>query len=258
MSTGTHILVLIQSQQKFSDVCSLERTTHVWYRIMQGLPAGQLPSSGASDTLPTILVLKFRRYKADATCLLCCSVSPTTLHILNGCTTALTQSRYPWRHDSVLLMLVVDLWPVLAPGQHLFMDLDGYHSCDHPQATILLHVLTVSARHDTVLVKPSEVIMLELTVPFNSPESLACAKVRKMVRLNYQMVQSDLEARGFNASLLTIVTSCLGHSPMNTQKDVCNILPAISKSDCRQLFGKSCKVAISTSYSIVMARRELV
>ena len=49
-------------------------------------------------------------------------------------------------------------------------------------------------------------------------------------------LQSDLEAKGFNAPLQTIDISTLGHSTTNTQKYLYNILPVLSKSDCSHLF----------------------
>ena len=74
-------------QWKFSDVCSLKRDNRVWNRIVQGLLARQLSLllQAAFDTTP--LNLMYWRCKPDATCYLCCSVTPTTLHILNGCPT---------------------------------------------------------------------------------------------------------------------------------------------------------------------------
>ena len=48
----------------------------------------------------------------------CCLRSfsnPTLNHILNGCSMALKQGRYAWRHDSILQRLVEDLNP-LTPG----------------------------------------------------------------------------------------------------------------------------------------------
>ena len=49
-------------------------------------------------------------------------------------------------------------------------------------------------------------------------------------------LQSDLEAKGFNAPLQTIDISTLGHSTTNTQKYLYNISPVLSKSDCSHLF----------------------
>ena len=45
-------------------------------------------------------------------------------------------------------------------------------------------------------------------------------------------LQSDLEAKGFNAPLQTIDIITLGHSTTNTQKYLYNISPVLSKSDC--------------------------
>ena len=67
-----------------------------------------------------------------------------------------------------------------------------------------------SARPDIVLVRPREVILLELTIPYNSPESLSKAKERKEFKQNYQLVLSDLDARGLSSSLYTIEIGALG------------------------------------------------
>ena len=84
----------ISVQQKFRVVCSLEKDNDVCHRIMQ-LLAGQLSFllRAASDTSPTLSNLKYWRFKAGATCLLCSFVTLTTLHILNGFPTVLIQGR---------------------------------------------------------------------------------------------------------------------------------------------------------------------
>ena len=45
----------------------------------------------------------------DLKCCLCGFPNPTLKHILNGCSMALKQGRYTWRHDSILQRLVEDL-----------------------------------------------------------------------------------------------------------------------------------------------------
>ena len=45
----------------------------------------------------------------DLKCCLCGYSKPTLKHVLNGCTMALKQGRYTWRHDSILLLLVEEL-----------------------------------------------------------------------------------------------------------------------------------------------------
>ena len=45
----------------------------------------------------------------DLKCCLCGFSNPTLKHILNGCSMALKQGRYTWRHDSILQHLVENL-----------------------------------------------------------------------------------------------------------------------------------------------------
>ena len=159
-------------QKKFSDVCVLERDTNVWSRIMGGLPAGQLSFilRAASDTLPTPLNLARWRYKTDSSCNLCRSPTPTTLHILNACPVSLFQGRYTWRHDSVLNKIILFLQQHLAGQGKLYGDLDGFRVTNNPPTTVPPNILITSARPDIVFVGVEKnLIILELTIPFNSP-----------------------------------------------------------------------------------------
>ena len=47
----------------------------------------------------------------------------STPYILNGCPVALNQSRYTWRHDSILKKFVVFVRPQLSEDEHLYTDL---------------------------------------------------------------------------------------------------------------------------------------
>jgi len=50
---------------------------------------------------------------------------------------------------------------------------------DNPPATIPAEFLDTSARPDIVIVGDSEITLIELTVPYNSPDSLKNARLRK-------------------------------------------------------------------------------
>ena len=50
----------------------------------------------------------------------------------------------------------------------------------------------------------NSVSLIELTIPFNSPESLANAKTQKENKENYQLVLGDLESHGYVTNLITI------------------------------------------------------
>ena len=173
---------------------------------MQGLPAGQLSFllRAASNTLPTPLNLKHWRFRVDGSCPLCTSPSPTTLHILNGCPLALSQGRYTWRHDSVLVKLLSTIKMLLSPEDRIYGDLSSFRASDNPLATVPPEIVVTSARPDMVVVRNCEILLIELTVPYNSPESIANAHSRKEAKENYNMLLGDLEAKGYSASLLAI------------------------------------------------------
>ena len=79
--------------------------------MMYGLPEKQLSFliRAGCDTLPTPLNLARWNIIVNPACLLCRSTQPTTNHVLTGCSVALAQGRYTWRHDSVLQVLVQGL-----------------------------------------------------------------------------------------------------------------------------------------------------
>ena len=245
-------------QCKFNDACVLEKDNGVWNRIMQGLPAGQLPFQlrAASDILPTPLNLKRWRFRVDGSCPLCSSPSPTTLHILNGCPLALSQGRYTWRHDSVLVKLLWTIKMLLSPEDRIYGDLSSFRASDNPLATVPPEIVVTSARPDMVVVRNCEILLIELTVPYNSPESIANAHSRKEAKENYNMLLDDLEAKGYSASLLAIEIGSLGHSLTSTQAALSQNFPSLSKQGVKKLFDKAGKVAISASYFIFLARRD--
>ena len=170
-------------QNKFTDITELESQNRVWNRIRDGLPAGPGQLSfllrAGSDTLPTPMNLKRWKIKCDAKCPLCDSPWCTTHHILSGCPVALSQGRFTWRHDCALKKLTSALERHIEPGEKLYADLPGFRASDNHHSTIPPDILVTSARPDIVLVRPGEVILLELTIPYNSPESLSNAKERK-------------------------------------------------------------------------------
>ena len=244
-------------QKKFSDVCVLERDTNVWSRIMGGLPAGQLSFilRAASDTLPTPLNLARWRYKTDSSCNLCRSPTPTTLHILNACPVSLFQGRYTWRHDSVLNKIILFLQQHLAGQGKLYGDLDGFRVTNNPPTTVPPNILITSARPDIVFVGVEKnLIILELTIPFNSPESMK--KANNIKTNKYELLLSDLECNGYTPKFLAMEIGALGHHQPGTPSALHNLFPSIPKNSFRTLLDNAGKTAISTSRRIFMARRE--
>ena len=123
-------------QSKFKYIISLEETNKTWTRLVTGLPSGQLSFilRAGMDCLPN---LKRWKYRSDPSCPLCGSSQATSLHILNGCPTALNQGRYTWRHDSVLKSIasviksVCPHWAAPHLHIHLLVSCDGVHWTEH-------------------------------------------------------------------------------------------------------------------------------
>ena len=63
-----------------------------------------------------------------------------------------------------------------------------------------------------VLIRGLEIILIELTVPYDSRENLNSVRSRKLNKSSYLELVSDLEAKGYSATLITGEISLLGHS----------------------------------------------
>ena len=99
----------------------------------------------SSDTLPTPMNLRRWKIQTSSSCRLCGCQRPTSAHILNGCPIALQQGRYTYRHDQVLLSLLVDIMEY-CDDANVFADLDTYRAGNTPLATIPPSILTISYR----------------------------------------------------------------------------------------------------------------
>ena len=160
---------------------------------------------------------------------------PTVFHVLNGCPVALTQSRYTWRHGSVLARFDGAIRSNLSVGEQLFSDLPGSRAHDNPQATVPHDLVITSARPDMVYIKGNTVTLVELTIPANSLDHLRSAKTRKSHKPLYQTLLSDLDSLGKKASLITIEIGSLGHSLPSCCKEFLKSFPVFDKSSVRQL-----------------------
>ena len=89
-----------------------------WRRLIHGIDDGELSFTlrAITYTLPTPENLRrWGQHTTDPACPLC-GRHATLRHILNGCSIALRQGRYTWRHDNVLRILkrhLTDFWEAL-------------------------------------------------------------------------------------------------------------------------------------------------
>ena len=77
-----------------------------WRSFLWDIPQGVLKFAinAGINTLPTMDNLKRWGKRTNDRCPFCGNIQ-TLLHVLSGCSVALDQGRYTWRHDSVLLSI---------------------------------------------------------------------------------------------------------------------------------------------------------
>ena len=86
-----------------------------------------------------------------------CDQQETLGHVIGGCKTALLESRYNWRHDSVLLNIYKT---IKSQGLHVSVDIEGY-----PNPSI---IAGDEQRPDFAIVKSDNLSLLEPTVGFET------------------------------------------------------------------------------------------
>ena len=86
----------------------------------------------------------------------------------------------------------------------LYADLPGLRASENHAATIPTSVATTTARPDVFVILNNCIILLELTVPTNTPEGLQEARRRNQLKTNYLALLNNLEALGFQSALQTI------------------------------------------------------
>ena len=67
----------------------------------------------------------------------------------------------------------------LSKDERLYADFSNHHVCDNSPTTIPQGIVPTSACPDLVIIREKEVLLLELMIPYNSPESLSNAHQRK-------------------------------------------------------------------------------
>ena len=124
---------------------------------------------------------------------------------------------------------------------------------DNPPATIPAEILDTSARPDIVIVGDGEITLIELTVPYNSPDCLKNARLRKENKELYQHALSDLETKGMVSELVIIEIGALGHWLPHTRSALQQQIPSLSKSTATQL-DSAAKANVTASHRIFCAR----
>ena len=136
-----------------------------------------------------------------------CSATCTLGHLLSSCEKSL--DRFQYRHDSVLNHLVETITKHKSDQMSIFADLNGWRTNG---GTIPHDLVMTEQKPDLVIVDrsltPTRVVLLELTVPWDSDSSFKAALERKTAR--YERLAGDLRDRGFTCLNLPLEIGCRG------------------------------------------------
>ena len=104
-----------------------EGNSITWKSFMWDISQGLLKCAinAGINTLPTMDNLKRWGKRTNDRCPFCGNIQ-TLLHVLSGCSVALDQGRYTWRHDSVLLSIASTVRDFLGAGFTIYADLPGF------------------------------------------------------------------------------------------------------------------------------------
>ena len=226
-----------------------------WKSYMWDVPQGVLKFAinAGINTLPSLDNLKRWGKRVSDRCPFCGNIE-TLAHVLSNCSTALTQGRLTWRHNSVLRSIIDLIQPHLKVGMSLFSDMPGYQA---PQGgTIPPHILVTALKPDICVISSSsqEVIVFELTCPWDTN----IARSHDYKSEKYAPLISDLSQR-YIVSFFPVEVSARGQVTKDNRSRLksfllkcCNNPGSIAKSVIRV----SSKAALLSSYSIFSARKE--
>jgi hypothetical protein len=262
-----------------------------WKNLLSG-PGPRLLSfvlNSLINSVRTPDMLQLWGYKATADCCLCSAKLCSLHHILVGCSVALDQGRYTWRHDSVLSNIETALEVLLgrinsrsaarlsslksafsasfvqkgtrafSPHTPTASSLDG--SCDWQLAVDYKHkpvvfppiILATDQRPDVVIWSESSrrVFLLELTCP--AEEGIQAARDRKEARYA-PLVDSINGTKCWTADLLTLEVGARGLVACHTFKNFRNLGMSSSEANalCRSLslVSSRCSFAVFLAHSL--------
>ena len=204
------------------------------------------------NCLPSPSSLARWGYSPSKKCPLCNFPHCNAQHILSCCSVSLSEGRYSYRHDLVLAELLSCLEKFI-PSAKIFVDLPNHRASESPPATVPPSIISTQARPDILVLQEKHIIILELTVPWNSSTSINNARNRKQNKNSYQFLTSDLITERFEVTLLTIEIGCLGNFTDKTYSTLKAADPKSSPKDRRLALENAAKAAISGSHTIFRA-----
>ena len=180
-----------------------------------------------------------------------CSATSTLGHLLSSCAKAL--DKFKFRHDSVLNHLLQTIMKSKNDQMTVYADLNGWrvNGGTMPPDLVLTEQipdLVIIDRSDT----PAKVVLIELTVPWDSANSFKAAEERKTAR--YERLAGDLRDKGLTTFNLPLEIGCRGvinkrnHLVLET---ICNLVKIRGRKKLSASLGR---IALLGSYRIWLAR----
>ena len=175
-------------------------------------------------------------------------------HILSGCSTALEQGRFTWRHDSVLSTIISFVKLRLRPGLSLYSDLAGFQA---PHGGVIPpHILVTPLKPDLFLIDEVRrtIVVFELTCPWEKNVE----RDHNYKQEKYAPLVADL-SRDFNVSHFSVEIAARGFISKENKarlKSFALMTCDARSSESKSLISCCSKASLLASFSIFQARNE--
>ena len=180
-----------------------------------------------------------------------CDLTCTLGHLLSSCSKSL--DRYKFRHDSVLVHLLDTIIKNKKPEVTVYADLNGWRVNG---GTMPPDLALTEQIPDLVIIDKSgattKVVLLELTVPWDSSNSFQAALERKTAR--YERLADDLQRKGYSTHNLPLEVGCRGVINSRNHGVLGNLAAIVGIRGLQKLRGTLGRIALLGSYRIWLAR----
>ena len=223
---------------------ALSSFTNTWSNVLNKMPRNiySFINRYLSNTLANGSNAVKWGISSNSACPLCTNTQ-TLGHVVGGCTVALDQKRYNWRHDSILL--------AIAKIMSRVADLTVY--CDLDQFQSPSVITGEEKRPDMVLVKDQSLFILELTVGFETNiEKNSVRKNDSYTNLLVELSHSYNNIKYINLSMGAV--GIIGKSAKNMKQVF--LEAGLSEMDLNYCISKVINVCIRAMYCTSTSAKE--